>query len=312
MFLGAAALTPIPELERRRKAGLWVILIPMATRAVVRVVAATLLVASCGEESDLRTGVNAAPTTTQPAAPTVPGLKNPDATSVVMTEAEAACVDFYRSAATPTIEEATYMRVLADRIAESGHLAAAVVLADLADQWEVGVWEGEQDEVWQSGLWATAGRLLGDAGELRCADLAESWGIDGYEGEPDPFEMLNRQRLIWDANGLSSYYLLAAGRTKNEERFTQIQVKVTDGQIDEIRAVEITSLQPSDLPQTIDAYDDRILALDVEAGFFNLVHAYPRRALVSDGTEYVVRLDITGYPNALEYFDTVGGVGEKG
>ena len=82
-------------------------------------------------------------------------------TSAEMTEAEVACVDFYRSVEESTEEEATYMRVLADRIAEAGHPEAAAVLSDLADQWEVGVWEGEQDEVWQSGLWAKypAGRV---------------------------------------------------------------------------------------------------------------------------------------------------------
>lgn len=46
-------------------------------------------------------------------------------TSVEMTEAEVACVDFYGSVEESTEEEATYMRVLADRIAEADHPEAA-------------------------------------------------------------------------------------------------------------------------------------------------------------------------------------------
>ncbi len=221
-------------------------------------------------------------------------------------------MDFYRSVEESTEEEATYMRVLADRIAEAGHTDAAAVLSDLADQWEVGVWEGEQDEVWQSGLWAEAGQLLGEAGELRCTDLAEWWGVDGYDGEPDPIEMLNRQASIWRDNGLDMYYLLVAGKTDSDERFTQILVKITNGEVDDVIEVETTSLDPSSLPKTIDAYYELIFDLNARVGSFNLLHAYPERAWVSDGTEYLVTLDLSDYPDALEYFDTLQGGEEKG
>ena len=43
------------------------------------------------------------------------------ATSVNLSDAEAACVDFYRSVEESTEEEAVYTRVFADRIAEAGH-----------------------------------------------------------------------------------------------------------------------------------------------------------------------------------------------
>lgn len=54
----------------------------------------------------------------------------------------------------------------------------------------------------------------GEAGKLRCTDLAEWWGIDGYEDEPDPFEMLTRQKRIWEENGLDNYYLLVAAKNR--------------------------------------------------------------------------------------------------
>ncbi len=222
--------------------------------------------------------------------------------SVEMTDAEAACVSFYRSAEESTEEESTYMRVLADQIAAAGHTEAGVVLSGLADQWEVGTWEG--DEVTQLAQWAEAGALLAAAGELRCTDLAEWWRIDGYEGQPDPIELLNRQKRIWDQNGLGSYYLLVAARTPSDERFTQLQVKVVDGQVDQVREVEVTSLQPSSLPDTIDEYYDLIFDHQARAEFFSLVHAYPGRASTPDGIEYVVRLDTSDYPDALEYFDS--------
>ncbi len=221
--------------------------------------------------------------------------------SMTITDAEAACVSFYRSAEESTEDEATYMRVLADQIAAAGHKEAGLVLSDLADQWEAGTWEG--DEITQLAQWAEAGALLAGAGELRCTDLAEWWRIDGYEGQPDPIELLNRQKRIWDENGLDGYYLLVAAKTPNDERFTQRQVKVVDGQVDQVREVEIASLQPSSLPRTIDEYYDLVFDQQARAEFFSLVHAYPRRALTPDGIEYVVRLDTSDYPDALEYVD---------
>lgn len=87
-----------------------------------------------------------------------------------------------------------------------------MILDDLASQWEVGIWEGDQDEVWQSGIWAEAGRLLGEQGAIRCQDLAEWWGIDGYDGEPEPSEMLQRQAQIWRSARPAEYYVLFVGR----------------------------------------------------------------------------------------------------
>jgi len=127
---------------------------------------------------------------------------NLDVEPATFTEAGKACVDFYRSAQESVEEEAVYMREFADRMANLDHDDAAVVLSDLADQWEVGTWEAGQDEVRQSAQWAEAGELLGAAGAVRCADLAEWWGIDGYVGEPNSEEMLERQASIWVANDL--------------------------------------------------------------------------------------------------------------
>ena len=245
-------------------------------RIHVLVIAAAMLLASCGEPAE--------------------------SSSVGMTDAEVACVSFYRSVEESTEEEPTYMRAFADQIVAAGHREAGLVLSDLAGQWEAGTWEG--DEVTQLAQWAEVGALLASAGELRCTDLAEWWRIDGYPGQPDPIEILNRQERIWDENNLDSYYLLVAAKTQREERFTQLLMKVVDGQVDQIREVEITTLQPSLLPKTIDEYYTLILDHEAQADSFNLVYAYPRRAVAPDGIEYVVRLDTSSYPDAIEYFDS--------
>ena len=109
-----------------------------------------------------------------------------------MTEAGQACVDFYRAHQESNLDQPIYIRSFADRIEELGFHDASVVLSDLADQWEIGVWQGDEIEK-EKALWVEAGALLAAAGATHCADLSEWSGDDGYAGEPDPDEMLERQ-----------------------------------------------------------------------------------------------------------------------
>ena len=81
-------------------------------------------------------------------------------------------------------------------------------------------------------------------------------------------------------------------------------IRVADGRADVAREVETTSLHPSSLPKTIDDYYALIIDQQAGAEAFNLVHAYPLRAVTPEGIEYLVRLDTSDYPDVIEYFDT--------
>ncbi len=250
----------------------------------VGLVVACILLASCGLADSSAIGVR----------------------SAVFTEADAACVDFYRSAQTSVEEEAVYMRVFADRIADLGYDDAAVVLSDLADQWEVGVWEAGQDEVWQSALWAEAGEMLGAAGAIRCVDLAEWWGIDGYNGEPNPKEMLTRQAGIWVKAGLDDYFLLVAMGVEGGN-LTQIHVKVEDGQPTSVSEVASGSIDVKDLPLSVDEVYSMLLNRNASHIEYNLVLSAPRLMHMADGREIIVVVDTEHFPEPIQEYDVPEG-----
>lgn len=219
-------------------------------------------------------------------------------------EAGDACVDFYRSAEASVEEESAYMRRLADRIDELGHAQAALVLNDLAIQWEVGVWEGEQDEVWQSGLWAEAGRLLADDGAIRCADLAEWWGIDGYEGEPDPDDMLRRQSQIWQSSRAAEYFVLIVG-SRLDETPTQVQARVVDNAVVGSAVVVEGALAVDQLPLSVEHLYADLLTAEASAAAqtqvirFDLANAVPEVVRVDDLT-FRVFVDTEGFPPPVQ------------
>ncbi len=236
--------------------------LPLFTRPIrwsLLFLVAVGLAAACGE-------TRAVSTTSAGAAPIPDILLDP----VTFIEADEACVDFYRSAAASVEEEQLYMRRLADRITDLGHVEAAAVLDDLAGQWEVGVWEGEEDEVWQSGLWAQAGRLLAEQGAIRCADLAEWWGIDGYEGEPDPEELVRRQAQIWRSSRPADYYLLVVAGHSGQVP-TQVQVHVVGRDVVESTVVVDGALAADDLPLSVEElYSDLLDSIDQETGRYEV------------------------------------------
>lgn len=59
---------------------------------------------------------------------------------------------------------------------------------------------------------------------------------------------------------------------------------VTGGRVDEIVEVEVASLNPADVPETIDDYYDVIHDVEARPESFNLVYAYPRWTLAPVGT----------------------------
>jgi hypothetical protein len=230
---------------------------------------------------------------------------------VEFTEADEACVDFYRSVQESVEEEAVYMREFANRISELGHDEAAVILSDLAGQWEVGTWEAGQDEAWQSALWADAGALLGSAGAVRCTDLAEWWGIDGYEGEPDPEEMLERQASIWSAIGVDDYYLLVARRGETSD-LTQAHVQIKSGEPAAISEIDSGSYALDDLPETVDEAYSMLLNGDASSPSYDLVWSAPRTMQMKDGSTIVLIVDAEQYPEPLEELGELEGEAHSG
>lgn len=225
-----------------------------------------------------------------------------DVEPAIFTEAGEACVDFYRSAQESVEEEAVCMREFADRIAALGHDDAAVVLSDLADQWEVGTWEAGQDEVWQSALWAEAGELLGAAGAVRCADLAEWWGIHGYEGEPNPEEMLQRQASIWVANDLDDYYLLvAAGHDGGD--LTQAHIRIQGGEVTSVSEIDPGSVAVDELPHSVDQIYSILLDGNAADVRYDLVWSAPRTLQMTDRTHLIVVVDDVQFPKRIVEFD---------
>lgn len=220
------------------------------------------------------------------------------------TDADEACVEFYRAAASSLEEEPVYMRRFADRITELGYTDAGSILSSLADQWEVGVWEGEHDEVWQSAIWAEAGSLLGSAGAVRCADLAEWWGIDGYEGEPEPAEMQQRQAGIWDDIGLENYFLLVAGSEEGREGLTQVHVKVEGGEVTSVSEADPGLLSADDLPRSVDDVYALMEDQNVVQATYDLVWSVPRSVALADGQWLFVQLDTEIFPEPIVELDT--------
>lgn len=196
------------------------------------------------------------------------------------------------------------MRRFADRITELGYADAGSILSDLADQWDVGVWDGDHDEVWQSGIWAQAGSLLGLAGAVRCTDLAEWWGIDGYEGEPEPAEMQQRQAGIWDEIGLHDYFLLIAGRADGGEDLTQVHVKVEDGEVTSVSEVDPGPFDVDALPRSVDDVYAMMDERDVVQATYDLVWSVPRSVELADGHWYFVKLDTESFPEPIVEYDT--------
>ena len=229
---------------------------------------------------------------------------NGDSAGGQFTEADDACVEFYTAAAASVEEEPLYMRRFADRISELGYVDAGSILSDLADQWDVGVWDGEHDEVWQSGIWAQAGSLLGAAGAIRCTDLAEWWGIDGYEGEPKQAEMQQRQEGIWDEIGLRDYFLLIAGRGDSGEDLTQVHVKVEDGEVTSVSEVDPGPLDSDALPKSVDEVYAMMDDQDVIQATYDLVWSVPRSLELADGHWYFVKLDTETFPEPIVQLDT--------
>jgi hypothetical protein len=217
---------------------------------------------------------------------------------VQFNEADDACVDFYRSAAESREAEHRFIRRLADRVDSLGHNDAAVILDDLADQWDVGVWEGDQDEVWQSGLWAHAGRLLADGGAVRCADLAEWWGIDGYEGEPDPGEMLHRQARIWESGRPDEYYLLVAANRPSSLP-TQVYARIVGDQVEELRLVESGSVAVDAMPLSVEEVYRRLLDAEHQVDRYDLVVSAPA-VFELGGTRFVVVVDLDRFPTLID------------
>lgn len=229
-----------------------------------------------------------------------------DVEPAVFTEAGDACVDFYRSVQESVEEEPVYMRAFSDRITALGLEDAAAVLSDLASQWEVGTWGADEDESVQVVQWAEAGRLLGEAGAIRCADLAEWWGIDGYGGESDPEEMLRRQASIWLANSLDDYYLLVAGGEAGE-RFTQIQVDVDSGRPASVVELEVTTMRVEELPKTVDEVYAMLLDERGSVVTYDLVRAVPRVIELTTGEVLQVKVDTAKFPDPIEYFTEISG-----
>lgn len=229
------------------------------------------------------------------------GGSDPDVVPVEFTEVDEACVDFYRSAQESVEEEPVYMRAFADRIADLGHDAPAAVLSDLADQWEVGVWEPGEDEVWQSAQWAQAGELLAAAGAVRCADLAEWWGIDGYEGELDPQVMLERQASIWASIDVDSYFLLVAGGAEGED-LTQIHVQVQAGEVSSVSEIESGSADVDGLPHSVDEVYSILMEEETIGITYDLVWSVPRTVQLSNGDRLIVVIDIEKFPEPIPTF----------
>lgn len=258
-------------------------------RRIVLALVAVWLVASCGETQDVSV-TNTAPSS-------VPGIQEED---VELSEAGDACVEFHRSAAASVEEEQLHMRRLADRIADLGHADAAVILDDLAQQWEVGVWEGEQDEVWQSGLWAQAGRLLADAGAIRCTDLAEWWGIDGYEGEPDDDELLRRQAQIWRSSRPSEYYLLVVGGRIGEEP-TQVHAHVIGSEVVGSAVAMQGPLGSGELPLSVEQLYSWLFSEEHRVGRYDLAHSVPAVVQIDDVVLQVL-FDADNFPSPIEVY----------
>lgn len=217
--------------------------------------------------------------------------------------ADEVCVDFYRSAMESIQEEAVYHRRLADEIIALGHDEAGSILSDLADEWEVGEWSGEGDEteVGLSARYAEAGKLLGEAGAVRCIDLAEWWGIDGYEGEPDPDEMLARQAGIWETADVDDYKLLVA--TTNKGGLTQIQVDVVDGEVAEVIEIQEDGEAVDDLPTTIGEIYGLLETEGPRVDTYDLIYSAPRTIRFDDGTTMFVHLDEVRFPNPIIELD---------
>jgi len=245
------------------------------------------LVAACGQTQSVSV-TNTAPTS-------VPEIQ---AEVVELAEAGDACVEFHRSAAASVEEEQLYMRRLADRIADLGHSEAAVILDDLANQWKSGTWEGEQDEVWQSGLWAEAGRLLSAEGAIRCADLAEWWGIDGYEGQPGPNELLRRQAQIWRSSRPSEYYVLVVGGRLGEPP-TQVHAHVVGSEVVGSAVAEQGLLGSGELPLSVEQLYSWLLDEEHRVDRYDLANAAP--AVMQVGDVFLqVFVDPDDFPPAVE------------
>jgi hypothetical protein len=240
-----------------------------------------------------------------------PALTNSGVQPVEFTEADEACVDFYRAVQESVEEEAVYMREFANRISELGYDEAAVILSDLAGQWEFGTWEAGQDEVWQSAIWADAGALLGSAGAVRCTDLAEWWEIDGYQGEPDPKAMLERQASIWSAIDVDDYYLLVA-RSSDRSDLTQAHVQIKSGDIAAISEIDPGSYTLNDLPQTVDEAYSMLLNGDATSPSYDLVWSSPRTMQMKDGSTVILVLDIEQYPEPLDELGELEGEAHSG
>jgi hypothetical protein len=215
-----------------------------------------------------------------------------------MTEAGSACVDFYRAAKESNLEEPIYIRSFADRIEELGLHDAAVVLSDLADQWEVGVWQGDEIET-ERAQWVEAGALLAADGATHCADLGEWKGDDEYAGEPDPDQMLERQAGIWLGNGLADYHLLVAGGSLPTENLTQIQVRVEGGRPTDISEVVVGNAEVADLPKTVEEVYRLLLDQHPDVTSYDLVLAVPRVVVMPNDTVLYVEVDTNQHPAPL-------------
>jgi hypothetical protein len=227
-----------------------------------------------------------------------PDALGPDVEPVEITAAGQACVDFYRAAQESNLDEPIYIRSFADRIEELGLRDAAVVLSDLADQWEIGVWQGDEIEK-EKAQWVEAGALLADAGATRCADLAEWKGDDGYAGEPDPDEMLERQAGVWLGNGLTDYYLLVAGGSLPTENLTQIQVLVEGGRPKDISEVVVGNADLADLPKTVEEIYRVLLDQRPNVTSYDLVLAVPRVVVFPDETILYIEVNPNQPPTPL-------------
>jgi hypothetical protein len=90
--------------------------------------------------------------------------------AVDISNEDKACVDFYRSMQESVEEEQLYYVRLAERIEQLGHADAAVILHDLAEQWEIGYWAvkpcEEAPELAMSAQLAETGALLRSEGHI--------------------------------------------------------------------------------------------------------------------------------------------------
>ncbi len=221
-----------------------------------------------------------------------------DVEPVEMTDAGQACVDFYRAHQESNLEDPIYIRSFADRIRELGFDEAAILLSDLADQWEIGVWSGDEIEE-ERAQWVEAGALLAAGGATHCADLAEWSGDDGYPGEPDPDEMLERQAGIWLGNGLTDYHLLVAGGSLPTEGLTQIRVRVVGGIPEEVSELVVGNADVADLPKTVDDVYRILLGQRPQVTSYDLVLAVPRVISFPDETTLYVEVDPDHGPDQL-------------